>query len=121
MKKKVKKNENNKNDLLYFINNLLCMITSLIYMFFVSITSVSIFPVVHKTKEMTDDVMLETILKADMNIIESFMIALVMSVIFYVINYFVFKKNNNKILWGLIIISSLTLIINIVRVLMLYI
>lgn len=121
MKKKVKKNENNKNDLLYFINNLLCMISSMLYMFYISITSVSIFPVVQQTKEMTDDVMLETIIKADMFIIRSFMMVFVLSIIFYVINYFVNKKQNKNILWGLCILSSLVLIINIVRVLMIYI
>lgn len=121
MKKKVKNNENNKNDLLYFINNLLCMISSMLYMFFVSITSVSIFPVVKQTKEMTDDVMLETIIRADMFIIRSFMMIFVISVIFFIINYFANKKQNKKILWGLVILSSLTLIVNIVRVLMIYI
>lgn len=120
-KKKDTKVENNKEGLLYFINNLLCMIASFFYMYFVSITSIALFPVVQQTKELTQNVVLETTVKADMFIIESFMIMFVLSIIFYVINYIGFKKKNNKILCGLCVVGGLALMVNFIRVLMFYI
>lgn len=121
MKKKDTKVENNKEGLLYFINNLLCMIASFFYMYFVSISSIALFPVVQQTKELTQNVVLETTVKADMFIIENFMIMFVLSIIFYVINYIGFKKKNNKILWGLCVVGGLAVVVNFIRVLMFYI
>ena len=113
--------EKNNNGVIYFINNCICTISSLIYMLYVSITSVAIFPVVKQTQELTDDVMLETIYKAAMFILRNFMSVLIMTIIFLVINYFVNKKNNKKYSWGLLIFFSLVLVINLVRVIMFYI
>ena len=121
MKKKDTKVENNKEGLLYFINNLLCMIASFFYMFYVSITSVALFPVVQQTKELTENVVLETIIKADMFIIRSFMMMFVFSIIFYVVNYLIFKKKNKRILWGLCVVAGLAVVVNFIRVLMFYI
>ena len=113
--------EKNNNEVIYFINNCICTISSLIYMLYVSITSVAIFPVVKQTQELTDDVMLETIYKAAMFILRNFMSVLIMTIIFLVINYFVNKKNNRKYSLGLLIFFSLVLVINLVRVIMFYI
>jgi glycerol uptake facilitator-like aquaporin len=90
-------------------------------MLYVAITSVAIFPVVKQTQDFTDDVMLETIFKADMFILRNFINVLIMTFIFLVINYFIYKKNNKKYSFGLLIFLSLVFVINLVRVVMFYI
>lgn len=107
-------------DVLYFVNNLLCMMASFFYVFFVSITSVTIFPEVYRVGGFTDDSMLETIIKVDMFIIRRFMLMFVLSIIFMVVNYIIFKKKNKKMLLGLLILSGIVLLCNFIRVLIFY-
>ena len=121
MKKANKEMLDKRNNILYFVNNLMCGISSMVYMFYISIISISIFPVVHNTKGLNDDILLETIVEADMFIIRNFFMLLVITILFYVINYIFYRKKKEKLLWGLVIISSLSLIINIIRVLMIYV
>lgn len=93
----------------------------MLYMFFVAITSLSIFPAVYNTSGLNDNTMLESIVRADMFIIKSFFVLFVVAVLFYVVNYICYRKEKGRVLWALVILSSLTLIVNIVKVIIFYI